>query len=70
MFLALPESGSISQTYESGFGCGSGSIHPHAKTVKKNLESYNFVIVFDSLSPKNDANVPSKNNKEKILLKK
>jgi hypothetical protein len=45
-------------------------IHPSScKNCKKNLESYNFVIVCDSLSPKNDANVPSKNNKEKIILK-
>jgi hypothetical protein len=39
------------------------------KNSKKNLDSYYFVNLFDFLSLKNDANVPSKSNKQKIVLK-
>ncbi len=37
------------------------------KNNKKNLESYNFVTLFDFLSLKNNVNVPSKSNKQKKL---
>jgi hypothetical protein len=37
---------------------------------KKNLDFYYFVTLFDFLSLKNYVNVPSKNNKLKILIKK
>jgi hypothetical protein len=36
---------------------------------KKNLDSYYFVTLFDFLSLKNDANIPSKSNKQKNCLK-
>ncbi len=35
------------------------------KNIKKNLDSNNFVTLFDFLSLKNDVNVPSKSNKQK-----
>jgi hypothetical protein len=53
------ESGSTSQGY------GSGSFYHHAKIVRKNLDSFHFVTLFDFLSLKNDVNVPSKSNKKK-----
>jgi hypothetical protein len=59
-----PGSGSASQRY------GSGSFYHHAKIVKKNLESYYFVTLFDFLSLKNNITVPSKSNKEKNCVKK
>ncbi len=37
------------------------------KNSKKNLDSYNFVTIFDFLSLKNDVNVASKSNKQKKL---
>ncbi len=37
---------------------GSGSFYHHAKIVKKNLDSYYFVTLYDFLSLKNDVNVP------------
>jgi hypothetical protein len=37
------------------------------KNSKKNLDSYQFVTLFDFLSLKNDVNVPSKSNKLKKL---
>ncbi len=40
------------------------------KNSKKNLDSYYFVTLFDSLSLRNDVNVPSKSNKQKKLCKK
>ncbi len=51
-----PGSGSTSQRY----GSGSGSFYTHAKIVKKNLDSFYFVTLFDFLSLKNDVNVPFK----------
>jgi hypothetical protein len=57
-----PGSGSICQRY----GSGSGSFTSW-KISKKNLDSYNFVTLFDFLSLKNDVNVPSKSNKQKKL---
>jgi hypothetical protein len=42
-----PGSGSISQRYGSGFGSGSGSFYHHVKIVKKNLDSYYYVTLFD-----------------------
>ncbi len=48
-----PGSGSTSQRY----GSGSGSFYHHAKIVRKNLNSYYFVTLFDFLSLKNDVNV-------------
>jgi hypothetical protein len=56
---AFEPPGSGSQ-YISGSGSGSGSFYPHAKIVRKNLDSYYFVTLFDFLSLKNDVNVPSK----------
>ncbi len=60
--------------------CGSGStgstcfwasriwiLLSSCKNSKKNLDSYNFVTLFDYLSLKNDANVASKSNKQKKL---
>jgi hypothetical protein len=58
-----PGSGSTSQRY------GSGSFYHHAKIVKKNLDSFYFVTLFDFLSLKNDVNVPSKRNKQKNCRK-
>jgi hypothetical protein len=55
-----PGSGSISQRYES--------FNHHAKIVRKNLDSYYFVTLFDFLSLKNDVNGPSKNDKQKKLV--
>ncbi len=52
-------SGSISQRY------GSGSFYHHAKIVRKTL----IPTIFDFLSLKNDVNVPSKSNKQKIKTK-
>jgi hypothetical protein len=64
-------SGSTSQRYGSGYGsCSgfeSGSFYHHAKIVRKNLDSYYFVTLFDFLSLKNDVNVASKSNKQKKL---
>ncbi len=62
-----PGSGSISQRY--GSGSGPGSFYHHAKIIRKNLESYYFVTLFDFLSLKNNVNVPvpSKSNKQKKL---
>jgi hypothetical protein len=37
------------------------------KNIKKNLDSYYFVTLFDFLSLKNDVNVASKINKQKKL---
>jgi hypothetical protein len=62
MFLGLPGSGSISQRY------GSGSFYHHAKIVRKTLIP-TFVTLFGFLSLKNDVNVPSKINKQKIFFK-
>ncbi len=66
-----PGSGSNSQRYGSGSGSysgsGSGSFYHLTKIVKKNLDSYYFVILFDFLSLKNDVNVASKSNKQKKL---
>jgi hypothetical protein len=59
-----PGSGSTSQRYGSGSGSGSGSFYHHAKIIRKNLESYYFVTLFDFLSLKNIVNVPSKSNKQ------
>jgi hypothetical protein len=58
-------SGSTSQRYGSGSGCG--SFYHHAKIVRKTLDSYYFVTLFDFLSLKNDVNVYSKSNKQKEL---
>jgi hypothetical protein len=60
-----PGSGSIGQRY--GYVSGSGSFYHHAKIVRKNLDSYYFVTIFDILSLKNDVNVLSKSNKKKKL---
>ncbi len=38
------------------------------KNIKRNLDSYYFATLFDILSLKNDANVPSKSNKQNIFL--
>ena len=67
-----PGSGSTSQRYGSGSGScsGSGSFYHHAIIVKKNLDSYYFVTLFDFLSLKNDVNVASKINKHKKLCNK
>jgi hypothetical protein len=43
---------------------------PPCKNMKKTLDSYFFVTLFDFLSFKNDVNVPSKSNKQKNLLQK
>jgi hypothetical protein len=56
-------SGSTSQRYGSGSGSGVGSFYHHAKIVK-NLDSYDFVTIFDFLSLKNDVNVPLKSTKQ------
>jgi hypothetical protein len=58
-----PGSGSTSQRYGSGSCSGSGSFYHHAIIVKKNLDSYYCVTLFDFLSLKND--VASKSNKQK-----
>jgi hypothetical protein len=65
-------SGSTGQRYGSGSGScfGSGSFYYHAKIVKKNLDSYYFVTLFDFLSLKNDVNVASKSNKQKKIALK
>jgi hypothetical protein len=55
-----PGSGSTSQRNGSGSGSGSGSFYHHTKIVRKNLDSYYFVTLYDFLSLKNDVNVPSK----------
>jgi hypothetical protein len=60
MFLGLP--GSVSQRY------GSGSFYHQAKTVRKTLIPNVLELLFDFLSLKNDVNVPSKSNKQKIFL--
>jgi hypothetical protein len=57
-------SGSTCQRY------GSGSFYRHAKIVKKNLDSYYFVTLFEFLSLKNDLNVASKSHKQKNCIKK
>jgi hypothetical protein len=62
-----PGSGSTSQSYRSG--SGSGSFYHHAKIIKKNLESYYFVTLFDFLSLKNNENVPSKSNKQNSRIR-
>jgi hypothetical protein len=43
--------------------CGSGSFYHQAKIVRKTLIAT--VLLFEFLSLKNDANVPSKGNKQK-----
>jgi hypothetical protein len=59
-------SGSISQRY--GFGSGSGSCYHQAKTVRKTLiPPVLLYFNFDFLSLKNDGNIPSKSNKQKIV---
>jgi hypothetical protein len=40
------------------------------QNIKKNLDSYYFVTLFDFLSLKNDVNVASKSNKQKNCIKK
>jgi hypothetical protein len=50
--------GSISQWYVSG--SGTGSFYRHAKIVRKTLDSYYFVALFDFLFSENDVNVSSK----------
>ncbi len=55
-------SGSISQRY----GSGSGSFYHQAKNVRKILIPTVLWLLFDFLSLKNDANVPSKSNKQKM----
>jgi hypothetical protein len=68
-----PGSGSrsTSQRYGSGSGScsgsGSGFFYHHAKIVRKNLDSYYFVTLFNFLSLKNDVNVALKSNKQKKL---
>jgi hypothetical protein len=64
-----PGSGSISQRYGCGSGSGSGTFYYHGKNNQKNLDSHYFVTLFDFLSFKNDANVPSKSNKQKKCLR-
>jgi hypothetical protein len=59
--FVTPGSESVSQRY------GSGSSHHQAKILRKPLIST--VYDFDFLSAKNDANVPSKNNKQKTWKK-
>jgi hypothetical protein len=54
-----PGSGSTSQRY--------GSFYHHAKIVKKNLDSYYFVTLFDFLSLKIDVNVALKSNRQRKL---
>jgi hypothetical protein len=49
-------------------GSGSGSYYEICKNSKKNLDSDYFVTLFDFLSLKNDVNVASKRNKQKILF--
>jgi hypothetical protein len=67
MFLGLLDP---DQTYGSGFGSCSGSesvsFYHHAKIVRKTL----IPTLFDFLSLKNDVNVASKSNKQKIFCKK
>ncbi len=46
-----PGSGSTSERY------GSGSFYHHEKIVRKNLDSFYFVTLFDYFSLKNDVNV-------------
>jgi hypothetical protein len=58
-----PGPGSTSQRY----GSGSGSFYQHAKIVRKILDSYYFVTLFDFLSLKNYVNVASKSNEQKKL---
>jgi hypothetical protein len=60
-------SGTTSQRNGSGScsGSGSGSFHHHAKIVRKILDSYYFVNLFDFLSLKN---VASKSDKQKKLF--
>ncbi len=55
-------SGSISQRY------GSGSFYNQVKIVRKTLFSTFFCLLFYFLSLKNDVNVPSKTNKQKIFF--
>ncbi len=56
-------SGSISERH--GAGSVSGSFYHLAKIVRKTLIPTVLLLLFDFLSFKNDANVPSKSNKQK-----
>jgi hypothetical protein len=42
-----------------------GFFYQHAKIVRKNLDSYYFVTLFDFLALTKHVNVPSKSNKQK-----
>jgi hypothetical protein len=50
-------------------GSGSGSFYQQAEIVRKTLIPTGLLLLLDSSSLKNDVNVPSKSNKQKIFLK-
>ncbi len=63
-FFGSPGSGSTSQRY----GSRSGSFNHQAKIVRKTLISSVLCLHLDSLSLKNDVNVPSKSNEQKSFF--
>ncbi len=53
----------------SGYGSGSGSFYHQAKIVRKTMIPSALWLLFDFISMKNDVDVPSKSNKQKIIFK-
>ncbi len=61
-----PGSGSVSTRY----GSVSGSFQPQAKIMRKTLIPTVWSLLYDFLNMKNDVNIASKSNMQKVLGKK
>jgi hypothetical protein len=67
MFLSLPDPGPLVRGMDPD-PVPDPDPSSSCKNSKKNLDSYNFVTLYDFLSLKNDVNVPSKSNKQNFFF--